>query len=143
MVSKLEHRKKKIEVDTVLQYLSEKGEALKRAVGVARDKEIQTTGATTRFITMQNAMTQHDMDEKHKRLNARIDSLERQNSDLSATIRAESDRTMEKLAKTQEHGLSRVIGPIERLLILERSHDERTIDHKNWKMDLFLEARSN
>lgn len=128
-------------MDTVLQYLFEKSEALKRAVGVARDKEIQTTGTTARFVAMQNTMLQHDITENHKGMNARLDNLERKNSDLNATIKAEGRRTAEELAKTSEHVIGRVLEPLKRLI--ERSHDERALDHKNWALDFVLEATSN
>lgn len=142
MVSKLEHRKKKTDVNTVLQHLSEKTEAFKRATGVARDHVIQRTDDAARYIAMRTTMVHHDITENHKIVHDRIYSLERKNSDLKATIQAESResrRTAEQRAEMYEQNLKKVLAEAE---ARARRHDEQVIAYKNEMMAVVLESSS-
>lgn len=139
MVSKLEHRKKKTDVDTVLQNLSEKTEAFKRAIGVARDHVIQRTDTAARYTAMRTTMVHHDITENHKIVYDRIYSLERRNSDLKATIKAESRRTAEQCAEMYEQNFKKVLAEAE---ARARRQDEQVIAYKNEMMAVVLESSS-
>lgn len=133
IVSRLEHRKKKIEVDTVLQHLSEKNEALKRAIGMARDKEIQTTGRTARYAAVQTTMVRRDITENHKLLDDKLCSLERKTSDLKATM-------VEQIAQLKDHHMTKILA--EAATMIEQRKDKEFIDFKNVLIDLLVEANS-
>lgn len=137
IASKLEHRKKKTDVDTVLQYLSEKTEAFKRAISVARDQAIQRTDTAARYIAMRTTMVHHDITENHKIVHDRIYSLERKNSDLKATIKAENRETAEKYAEMYEQNLKKVLAKAE---ARARRQDEQVVAYKNEMMAVVLES---
>lgn len=139
IASKLEHRKKKTDVDTVLQYLSEKTEAFKRAISVARDQAIQRTDTAARYIAMRTTMVHHDITENHKIVHDRIYSLERKNSDLKATIKAENRETAEKYAEMYEQNLKKVLAKAE---ARARRQDEQVVAYKNEMMAVVLESSS-
>ncbi|KAK7736023.1 hypothetical protein SLS63_003543 [Diaporthe eres] len=137
IASKLEHRKKKTDVDTVLQHLSEKTEAFKRAISVARDQAIQRTDIAARYTAMRTTMVHHDITENHKKVHDRIYSLERKNSDLKATIKAESRETAEKYAEMYEQNLKKVLAKAE---ARARRQDEQVVAYKNEMMAVVLES---
>lgn len=135
IISKLEHRKKKTDADTVLRDLSEKTEAFKRATSVARDQAIQRTDTAARYIAMRTTMVHHDITENHKIVHDRIHSLERKNSDIFATIKAETRETAEKY----EQNLKKVLAKAE---ARARRQDERVVAYKNEMMAVVLESSS-
>lgn len=142
MVSKLEHRKKKTDVNTVLQHLSEKTAAFKRAIGMARDHVIQRTDTAARYTAMRTTMVHHDITENHKIVHDRIYSLERKNSDLKATITAESResrRTAEQCAEMYEQNFKKMLADAE---ARARRQDEQVIAYKNEMMAVVLESSS-
>lgn len=139
MFSKLEHRKKKIDADTVLHHLSEKTDAFKRAIGVARDHAVQRTDTAARYTAMRTTMVHREITENHKIVHDRIYSLERKNSDLKATIKAESRRTAEECAEMYEQNFKKVLAEAE---ARARRQDEQVVAYKNEMMAVVLESSS-
>lgn len=139
MVPKLEHRKKKTDVDTVLQHLSEKTKAFERAIGVARDHVIQRVDTAARYTAMRATMVHHDITENHKIVHDRIYSLERKNSDLKKTIKIESRRTAQQCAEMYEQNFKKVLAEAE---ARARRQDEQVVAYKNEMMAVVLESSS-
>lgn len=139
MVPKLENRKKWTDIDTVLQHLSEKTEAFGRAVSIARDQAIQRVDTTARYTAMRATLVHHDITQNHKIVQDRIYSLERQNSELKKTIKAESRRTAQQCAEMYDQSFKKWRADAE---ARARRQDEQVIGYKNDMMAVVLESAS-
>ncbi|KAL1873040.1 hypothetical protein Daus18300_004182 [Diaporthe australafricana] len=138
MVSKIEHRKKKTDADAVLQQLSEKTGDYECAIGMARDRVIERVGSAVQYTAYRTTVVHHDMNENHKKVHDRIYSLERKNSDLKATIKAESIRTVEEFAKLYEQNVRKVLTDAD---ARARRQDQELVAQKNEMLSFIMESK--
>lgn len=138
MVPKSEDQKKKTNVETVLQNLSEKTKVFERVIGVARDHAIQRVDTAARYTAMRATLVHHDITENHKTVQDQIHSLE---SVLIETFDANSRRTTQEVAKLYEQNVKRVIAEAE-ARVRQQLQDEQVIAYKNEMMAVVLESSS-
>lgn len=103
--SKLEYKKEKTDAETILQNLAEKIENSKRAVGVARDQTIESTGRTVNLTAMQTAMMHQDMKATGQTVKARIDQNQ---LELKTKVEFESDEVKVELRSVGETIATRI-----------------------------------
>ncbi|POS70850.1 hypothetical protein DHEL01_v210756 [Diaporthe helianthi] len=109
MVPKSEDQKKKTNVETVLQNLSEKTKGFERAISVARDHAIQRVQRAAHYTAMRTTLVHRDITENHKIVHDRIYSLQKTNSVLIETIKAESRKTTQQFAEMYEQNFKKVL----------------------------------
>lgn len=135
MVPKSEDQKVTINVETVLQKLSEKTRAFERATSIARDRALQRTDAAARYSAIRSTMVHQDMNKNNKMMHEQIHSLK----STLVELRADNRRTAQELARMHEQSIKSVFA---RDKDRERQFDEQAIILKNDMLALVLEHSS-
>ncbi|ROW04740.1 hypothetical protein VMCG_04873 [Cytospora schulzeri] len=148
MMSKLEHRNKQTDVNSILQNLSENTADFKQAVDLARDQMIESTGRVVRLTAMQTAMVHRDLKATGKTVTA---SVEKSQLEIESKVEFESRQSRKEMKAdiaSLESSITRTLaGKIAASTrwVLERDRARLRslleIEAKNETMEVLLESR--
>lgn len=149
MMSKLEHRKKRTDVDTILQTLSENAADFKQAVDMARDQTIESTERVVQFTAMQTALVHRDVKATGKAVTA---SIEKSQIDIESKVESENRHTRKEIkadiASLESSIMQTLAGKImastRRVIERDRARLQSLleIEAKNETMEVLLQSRS-
>ncbi|ROV93685.1 hypothetical protein VPNG_08868 [Cytospora leucostoma] len=141
MMSRLEHRKKKTDADTILQKLAEETEDFKRAVGMARDQIIESTGRVVHMV-------HRDVKATGQTMTATVEKSQREIQSKVESESRESRKEMKAGLRSLEESIAQMAGLYEdrRKTVLEnekarlRTLDTAHVEAKNQMMAVLIES---
>lgn len=149
MTSKLDHRKKMTDVDTILENLSENTMDFKQAVDMARDQMIERTGKVVRLTAMQTALVHRDVKATSNTVTA---SIEKSQFEIESKLESESRQSRKEIkadiANLESSITKSLAGEImastRRVLERDRARLQSLleVEAKNQTMKVLLESRS-